>query len=111
MISFYKISSVRTLFLRCISLTYAVALYSLYTQVYIFFNIDFFGNFYPPPGNPPPINFVLRSHMNHKDIFDLMAEAPGPLACPSRGARPLVCPSRRAGPPRPCSNRKRSAQK
>ena len=36
---------------------------------------------------PPPINFVHGSHKYHIDIISHVAAAPGPLACPSRGAQ------------------------
>ena len=56
------------------------------------FLISIFG---PPP---PPINFVLGSHMQYMDMIGHGAAAPGPLASPSRGVRPLACPIRSARP-------------
>ena len=37
---------------------------------------------------PPPINFVHATHILHMNKVGHVAAAPGPLACPSRGARP-----------------------
>ena len=48
---------------------------------------------------PPLINFVHGSHKYHINNIGHVAEAPGPLACPSRIARPLACPDRSARPP------------
>ena len=45
----------------------------------------------PPPGPPPHINFVHGSIMLDMDMIDHVAEALGPLACPSHSARPRKC--------------------
>ena len=37
---------------------------------------------------PPLVNILHGSHMLHMEITGHVAVAPGPLACPSRGARP-----------------------
>ena len=47
--------------------------------------------FWTPPLPPPPINFV-HAHIQHMDKVGHVAAAPGPLACPSRGARPSIEP-------------------
>ena len=41
--------------------------------------------------------------MLHLDIIGHVAAVPGPVACPSRGARPFACPS--------CSARSRNCRK
>ena len=62
-----------------------------FTSVLIIFKTvgNFLENdFWTAPSPPPPINNVHGSLMENIDIIGDAAEAPGPLACPSRSARP-----------------------
>ena len=60
-------------------------IFIIITDKIVFFG-NFLGNDFWTP--PPPINFVHASYNKHMDQVGHVDAEPGPLACPSRGARP-----------------------